>query len=102
SCYPTDQPQHANHKLKIARASRDHCRRLRTFFTTNYPLPTIHSRLNPKPAPHSSPTAGDANSASQYSNRSLRTASRCKSPELPCPHCPQDPFRPCEFPAETL
>jgi hypothetical protein len=46
--------------------------------------------------------AADADSASQCSNGCCRTASRCKLPALRYRRYPPAPFRPCEFPAETL
>jgi transposase len=68
---------------------------------------TVHgtqhtSFFNPMPEPRCVPADDDAGSALQCSSRCSRTAFQCKSPALPCPRFPQAPFRPCEFPAETL
>ena len=43
-----------------------------------------------------------ADSASQYSNTPVRTASQCKAPSLPSLRCRPILPRSCEFPAETL
>ncbi len=58
--------------------------------------------LSRAPAQRCALCGDDAGSAWRCSGKSLRRASRCKSPALPCPRCPPAPFRPCGFPAETL
>jgi len=67
-----------------------------------YLLTSLLRHFSPKPEPRSAPAAADADSASQCSSKCCRTASRCRSPLLPSRRCRPAPFRPCEFPAETL